>query len=330
MTDRIADLIARASTGPVETTVRKLLAVWGFRNRTHDNVLLIERDLAASGLRCTPDLNAGSLTDAVHVGAQPVSSPNASGSGTPVPAPPVLPPTLMVRDVQSAGHGVTSVKPDQDLVEVRKLMMELRYSQLAVMSGDSDLQGAVTWRGIARAYRARPTGLATVKDAMFSPVPEVRADAELLGQIGAILYEGFALVRNADHRICGIVTTADLAVKFQDLTTPYFQIRELERRLRRCIDAVFDGVALRTATGANKLQSAGDMTFQQYLNLLDDEARWSQMGWGQPDRTLFLNYLEEVREIRNKVMHFTQELRPTEKQTLVHCLNFMKELDLHP
>jgi hypothetical protein len=156
------------------------------------------------------------------------------------------------------------------------------------------------------------------------PAPEVRASAELLSQINLIYREDFVFVRGDDDRICGIVTTADVTGQFRDLTTPYFQLGEIERRLRRCIGSAFSADELRAVTGKG---SAEEMVFGQYKYLLNYEARWRQMGWERLDRPMFIGYLDDARIVRNRVMHFGKELEAEDKQKLERCLNFMRTLD---
>ena len=53
------------------------------------------------------------------------------------------------------------------------------------------------------------------------------------------------------------------------------------------------------------------------------------MGW-DVDRATFIDYLEAARVVRNRVMHFGEELKPADKHKLVQCLNFMRTLDPRP
>ena len=72
------------------------------------------------------------------------------------------------------------------------------------------------------------------------------------------------------------------------------------------------------------------MTFGQYARLLGDEGRWQRMGWAWADCTTFIGYLDAARVVRNRVMHFGEELKPADKLKLVQCLNFMRALDPFP
>lgn len=330
--NEVQEFLARAAAEPAKLTIRELLAIWGFRARTYESVALIQRDLSASGLRCEPDLAEGDVDASVRVGR-----PGAQGSAGEDPAgdsradaeeqdePLQLPPVaLLVRHIPSATRGVERVRPDQSLGDAQAVMSAYDYSQLAVMSGDRDLRGAVSWRSIAQARLAKSE--ITLLDATVRPAPEVQADEGLLGQIDLIYRADFVFVRDEDHRICGVVTTADLTSQFRDLTTPFFQLGEIEGRLRRCIDRVFSADELRAAIGRGKLKSAADMTFGQYIQLLNDETRWQRLGSGFP-REPFIGYLDAARVVRNKVMHFGEELKPEDKEQLTRCLNCMRVLD---
>jgi len=156
---QVEEFLEHAGTEPAQLTVRELLAIWGYKARTYESVARIQRDLSAVGLRCDPDLSTGDVSSTVRVGV-PVT---AAESEADVPTgeeetagqqderlqlPPVA---LLVRHIPSATGGIVSVRPDETLEKAQALMSAYDYSQLAVMSGIRDLDGAVSWRSIARA-----------------------------------------------------------------------------------------------------------------------------------------------------------------------------------
>ena len=230
---------------------------------------------------------------------------------------------LLIKNVASATTGVLSVRPDQSLAAAQSMMIAHDYSQLAVLAGPCDLKGAVSWGSIARARLARAA--VTLADSTYRPTV-VHADDELLSQFDIIYSADFAFVKDTDSRVCGIVTTADLNTQFRDSTASYLQLSEIERRLRQCIDRVFGPDELRIATGNRTLTTADDMTFGQYLRLLSSDDRWQRMGWPEADWTTFIDYLDAVRMVRNRVMHFGEELTPADKRTLKQFLNLIRAL----
>ena len=347
MTDRAAEFLTKAATQPTELPIRQLLGIWGFRARTYDSVGRIQRDLSAAGLRCEPDLTEGGLESVVRVsvaatvdadtsglaadeGAAAVSEDRAAmGLGIGAEDEQLELPTvsLLVGDIPSAASGITAVNPSQTLEQAQALMIAKDYSQLAVMAGPRNLKGAVSWRTIARARLSKSE--ISFTDVIDQHPRVVHADEDLLGQIDIIYAADFVFVRGENDCICGIITTADLTNRFRDLTSPFFQLGEIEGRLRRCINRVFTLEELRQATRQPKLRSAEDMTFGQYFYLLKDESRWQRMHW-VVDRVMFVGYLEGVRKIRNRVMHFGVQLDEEDKRQLVSFLHFMRSLDPLP
>jgi CBS domain-containing protein len=329
----VQEFIERAINAPVELTIRQLLGIWEYKARTYENVARIQRDLSAAGLQCEPDLAAGDGDTLVRVSIP--STPSADDVPVSDDEPQEerdeqlqLPPVaLLVKHIPSAIGGVTSVRPDESLEKAKALMSAHDYSQLAILSDERDLTGAVSWRSIAIAGLSKSS--ITLAGAT-TPLPAVvHANEELLRRIDVIYRDDFVFVRDADHRISGIVTTADLTAQFRDLTTPFFQLGEIEGRLRRCIDRAFSAEDLRAGTGNKKLRSAENMTFGEYIRLLNDKTRWAQMHWGV-DCATFIDYLDAARMVRNKVMHFGEQLKPADEDKLKQCLNFMRALDPFP
>ena len=332
MTDRISEFLAKAATGPVQLSIHDLLGIWGFRYRDFDNVGRIQRDLAAAGLCCEPFFASGPMSTTVTVGAisadETAASP-AVEAGTPETAGEddqlILPQVAwLVRDVPSATAGIKYVHPDATLERAQQIMMENGFSQLAVMTGPAELKGAVGWEGIAKARIANTSvNLGNVID-RFPKV--VHTGEKLLNQLDIIYAAGFAFVRDQNECISGIITNADLTSQFGELTTPFFQLGEIERRIRQCIGEVFSIAELSSSTGRSNLESAGNMMFGQYQNLLKDPGRWQRMHW-MLDREMFIEHLNDVRKVRNQIMHFgARPLDDSQKNRLAMFLEMMRHL----
>jgi CBS domain-containing protein len=332
MSNQVTNFLAQAAASPAELTVRELLTIWGARYRDYDTVGRIQSDLAAVGLTCEPPLAAGEMTAKVRIGlraAQSEDSPSAADqeaadetAGDEV----VLPQfSLQVGDIPSATGGITSVLADATLEEAQGIMLRRGFSQLAVMTAEHSLRGAVSWEYIAQAYVRSNT--ITLADAI-DPFPRVvYASQELFEQLTTIYHAGYVFVRGDDGQVCGIVTTADLTDQFQLRTEPFFQLGEIERRLRRGIDQAFSIDELQcVASRRSPIVSVDEMTFYQYVRLLDDDVRWQKLNWrvARPD---FVAELDEVRRIRNPIMHFrTDLLTPEQQEQLKSLLRSMRRL----
>lgn len=330
----VAEFLYKAQAEPQKLKVIELLGIWGYRIRNYESVYAVRRALKDAGLGSEPEFGTGGLQSVVRIGIGLGTDPEAIGTGGDPGDQPLRLPLhpILVRDLPSAHQQVFSVTPEHTLGQATSLMARKNYSQLAVMSGDRPPVRAVSWQSIAQAQFSMKD--AELRDAWIDPAPVVRADGELLNEIGLheknglIEKHGFVLVQDADDRVCGIITTADIAFQFRDLTTPFFQLGEIERRLRRCIDLVFSDTELCAATGNSKLTSAADMMFGEYAKLLRDDARWTHMDW-RGDHVDFMDQLNRARIVRNRIMHFGEELTTAEQEELEMCLNYMRTVDKH-
>jgi restriction system protein len=336
MSSEIPRFLTAATAAPVELTVRRLLAVWGYRARTPDSIGRIKRDLSDAGLRCEPDPGDGSLEDKVRVGTitAAVQDPGTDEDDAeteeaeedqPLRLPHVFP---RIGDIPSATAKVAWVRPSDSLSYAQSLMVDREYSQLAVMAGPYELVGAVSWRTIAAAKMA---GAVTSLSQVIDHDPKVvRSSDSLLDQIETIDKADFVFVRAPDNAICGIVTTADLSARFRDLTTPFFQLGEIEHRLRQCVKRKGLTIEEIQQAAGKRVKSAEKMTFGNYVYLLKHEETWRKMGF-EVDQEPFLTYLARAHEIRNRVAHYdANPVSVQDAEQLGKCLAWMRHLEPGP
>jgi len=238
---------------------------------------------------------------------------------------------LRVRHLQSANREVSCVNPNDTLARAQALMLKDDYSQLAVMSSVRELRGAVSWKSIAQAQLRGPQ--CSLRDAVVPAVP-VSLEDELVPLIPTIVEKEFLFVVRPDKTLSGIVTVADLALEYNRLARPFFLIGEIERRLRRAIDEVFTAELLQAASDPSDsgrvVQSATDLAFGEYIRLLERPEHWEKLGWAI-DRPVFIKSLDDVRVIRNDVMHFSPDPIDEEQLgTLSNFIGMLKVLDPRP
>ena len=147
----------------------------------------------------------------------------------------------------------------------------------------------------------------TVVRETMEPHAEVNADASLFTAIPFIIRHEYVLVRGADKRIVGIVTTSDLSLQFQQMTEPFLLLGEIENHIRRLIGNHFNSAELAAvkdpSDDSREIEAVYDLTFGEYKRLLEEPERWKRLRLGV-DRGVFIGLLEKVRSIRNEVMHF--------------------------
>ncbi|MGW5420204.1 CBS domain-containing protein [Streptomyces sp. NPDC003943] len=316
--------------------IRGLLSLWGFRIRDHASVPQIRLDLTNAGLNTVPDFAVGSLDDEVAVvpivrdreaGAAVddvdtgVEQDSADDLDDPVGMFPQA--AMRVHDLPCAGR-VTSVTPDELLPIAMGKMVEHGYSQLPVIDASGTLHGVVTWASIAHMHATGRTSCLT--HAISSEYEVVNASAHLLPVLPVIRAHEFVLVRAADGRVSGIVTSADLAGEFGTVARPFFTLGEIERRLRRCLGRVYDEADIQKVH-KNK-RSVDEMVFGEYIRLLADEERWHKLGWPGVDKDQFVGLLRRVKDVRNTVMHFNApSLRPEQLDLLDRFVSMLRLYD---
>ncbi|MDI3095929.1 CBS domain-containing protein [Streptomyces rochei] len=336
----------RGDEAPLTLSIRDFLSVWGVQRRYPATTAQINSDLEARGLVTVPPFTEGTLDSKVAVlagGAEPDESGTSavtrlsggsslmghrdcadSAVGEAVPyRNSRLSTTLashapdegseaeavayLVSNLESANRMPDCVRVGDDVETAQTLMVLRGYSQLPVLDADGRLRGVVSWESIGRARMANPTaGLtaATVRG------QEADGSDDLLDWIGAIQQYGYVVVRDHDHKVCGLITASDLTVQFGTRVRPFVLVEEIEQRLRRVVDRCIPldhiRAVIQNPKRAARVRSAADLTFGAYKHLLKVPENWAALGWGI-NQAHFLTALETCRNFRNDLMHFSPD-----------------------
>jgi restriction system protein len=324
----------RGTDDPLTLSVRDLLGVWNTQRRYATAVEQIGNDLALRGLVTVPPFTEGSLDSLVAVlpaGSEPGEerTSDLARSGITVVGPESQAISYRVSNVETANRKPEFVRVGGSLRSAMTLMVLRGYSQLPVLDDDDRLRGVVSWESIGLARMSVPdAGLA----AATARAREADRSDDLLDWIPEIQKSGYVLVRDHDHKVCGLITAADLTVQFGTRVRPFVLLEEIEQRLRRAVDASIPLERIRAVVPprrASKVHSAANLTLGVYGHLLKVPENWTSLGW-TIDRQLFLDALEECRKFRNSLMHFSpdpitdDQLRPAQG-----LLDLMRSLDPH-
>lgn len=286
---------------PERISVRNLLALWEATDRG-DKVSQIEADLANHGLVTSPSFRAVTLDTVVSLttpsddgssetGDVPVGEDDEGGDDLNV--------RLTVGNL-SPLRGVESVGPNSTVHEAITKMLLNDFSQLAVLNGPRNFRGAVTWRSIAHAMHQKSA--TTVADAIDTRVEPVTYDRDLFEILPTLQQHEFVFVWDESRAVKGIVTTSDVARRYGEMATPFFEVGELDQTLRWILNRTFDIPAVKPLC-SRTIESFDDLTFGDYQRILENREIWEKLGWPL-DRQVFIARLDEIRCIRNKVMHF--------------------------
>jgi hypothetical protein len=207
-------------------------------------------------------------------------------------------------------------------------MLASDFSQLPVMTSEREVKGVISWTSIGTRLVLGRSGT-HVRDLMDSH-HEIRVDASLFQAIPIIVQHSYVLVRGLDNRILGIVTASDLSSQFQQLAEPFLLLGEIENHIRRILGGKFSSDELSSARdpadGERLVADVSDLTFGEYIRLLENEERWKKLALSI-DRTTFCKKLDDVRRIRNDVMHFDPDgIPPTDLDRLRDFARFLQRL----
>lgn len=328
----------RGGEGSVQVPlVRSVIAWYGAERRSSQVIKAFSGGLRQLGLVTRPDfesafidgpmdflLASGALTSA----AGDNGVPGDGGQETAQAKSPESDATFRIGRLAAANRVPLSVTPSDSVMRATTLMMEFDYSQLPVLQSERALKGVVSWRSVGPAL-ALGSECHTVSQCM-DPHVVITSDRSLFDAIPLIVQHGYVLVQGVSGKIDGIVTATDLTEQFKQLAEPFLLLGEIESHLRNLIDSHVPpsiiSAAKRTDDTARVVESAADLTFGEYARVLEQQSVWASMEL-RVDRNLFLRRLEEVRRVRNDVMHFDPDgIAPADEKRLRDFVNLLRLL----
>lgn len=237
-------------------------------------------------------------------------------------------PTFRIGSLPAANKTLIAVNQDDDITRAVTLMLQYDFSQLPVMQGERELKGVVSWKSIGSRL-----SIATKRQRVADYQEDARivdASRTLFDSIPIIVEQGYVLVRQRDRRITGIVTASDLSIQFRTLTEPFLLLREIELQVRRLIQGKItpdDFAFLGNPAPANrKPQNITDLTFGDYVRLFQSPLVWEKLNLNI-DAAALTKLLDDVRRIRNDVMHFDPDpMTDHELGTLKRTVRFLQDL----
>lgn len=314
----IVDRIKETGNPHVET-VRDLLGRFGRKRRGWWVVETVKQELVDAGLLTTPDMEEAPIDGSLQFTLLAPDDTTSPGTGT-SPTEHAKADDLIGKDdaeeknltrtvrtllaAKKRDH-VVSVTREQAIAEAVTLMLRYDYFQLPVMVGTRQVQGMISWRSIGAA-RIDGRSCERVGDCYEREYGEVSVEAPLVEAVDKIAQYEAVLVRETNQEIVGIVTTNDLSLGFHVLIEPILLLEEIEARIRRLLNRVFSPEELAEMMDApdesREIAAASDLSIGGYMKRIEKQDDWVKLGLDL-SRTQVINLLDDVRKIRNEVMH---------------------------
>jgi len=244
---------------------------------------------------------------------------------------PAQDPTFRIGRLPTAAKGVISITPDAQMSEAITIMLENDFSQLPVMIGERTVKGVVTWKSIARQV-AFGKDYELVRHCMDRS-HEIFEDRHLFDAIGIIVDVGYVLVKDLPGKITGIVTASDLSRQFHQMTEPFLLLSEIERHVRKLLQAVVTNDELREVTssspgGGREVRRVDDLNFGDLVRLIERPQIWDRLSLPHVHRQTVTQSLNKINQIRNDVMHFNPDpLDESQTVLLERFSRFLQQLD---
>lgn len=340
---RLKDISAGldAGTASPTPTVREFLSWVGAQRRGYYIVSELREYLDEAGLETEPDFETVHIDTPIEfVRHSQKQEPAEESTGTSTSAlepattelenevPVFDDPRHRVSRLASASRAPLAISPNTSLEVVVTTMLVNDYSQLPVVSSPREVKGVVTWQGIAKRLSTGEKG--TEARHFMDPPRIISHDESLLTAMREVAAHDYVLVRSSDQLISGIVTVTDISEQFLQLTEPFLLLGEIEQALRGLLAGVPKErlqAACDPRDTSRPVEGPADLTFGEYLRLLENPDEWAQLPINL-DRTTFVQFLDDVRQIRNDVMHFdTDEMPETSKtklRNLVRLLDWLR------
>ena len=298
-------------------TPRMLVAAVGYEKRSPGACYLIDRFLEENDLEVEPHYLDVWPDNNIELRPKPKAKKRRRED-----------PIKRIGLLKAANTKPATVDNSDSLDKAITLMMMNNYSQLPVMGGARKIVGYISWETIGE---ARSKGIDTneVKDYKRDSIRVFRRDMPLMLAIREIYKNDFIVVVENDGTPCGIVTTADVSSQFLTWTEPFVMLEQIENQVRHLLDEkiLLEDLKKVCQEEGREVNAIDDLTFGEYQRLFENPKHWERIGLKSVDRTLFVKMFDDVRNIRNDVMHFDPEgIDETSREKLKSMANFLNKL----
>ena len=300
MTQEMASMVERIKSDhkiTCELTARELINHFGCFRRTSGNCSYIDRILDENELIVEPKYDEVWIDSKVVLKHKPVAYTKCQKD-----------PVVKIKMIEAANVAPVYVKNDDSLQKAITLMQLHDYSQLPVSTSNlRNVCGYISWKTIVNA-QARGVNSDKVKDYKATDIHKLSDDTPILEAIKDVFKYEFVFVENSSREVTGIITTTDISQQFLINSQSYILLSEIEIQIRQLLNdkLLLDDIKTVCQESGRTVNSIDDLTFGEYIVLMQKDENWQRLDCNV-DKETFLKELDEVRKIRNDIMHFEPE-----------------------
>ena len=123
-----------------------------------------------------------------------------------------------------------------------------------------------------------------------------------------------------------MVTATDLTDQLGQFAELFLFVGEIEGHLRNLIHGKFTLDQLSAASEHQLVEGSSDLTFGGFCRLLENTDNWKRLNLAI-DRVEFVKCLNDVRELRNDIMHFNPDgLDEDQRRAIRNVARFFDQL----
>jgi CBS domain-containing protein len=227
--------------------------------------------------------------------------------------------------------------------EVIQLMVEHRYAQIPVIDAVGRLTGIITEPTILSLYyftRGEAPLLDLPLHHVIGPAAALAAEDTFFGAVDILTSPGIAaVVVTRQQQPVGILTGKDITHIFRSLCEGIILVERAERTLRDYVDRAYPSedqlnaatIATFGADPANPQYAQRNphtLSFGDEIQLITDQDNWPHFEPLLGPKVVFQTLMDQVRQVRNKLLHFKGQLDPLEREVLVRANQWLQQRPL--
>lgn len=314
------EAIKADNTRTESVTARELINNAGYQKRSWGICDHIVRQLAEQEIELSSDPYKEWIDAPITMSHKAIATTN-------VPADAVK----RVQSMAAANHKPIFVDRNDSLEHAVTLMLQHDYSQLPVVSGgERTLIGYISWKTIGLSSWRGVKG-DKVENFLSDKITTIKRTETLLEAIEIVAQKEFVIVLKEDKSMSGIITTADVASEFFTITQAeaFLLLEQIELHIRNLINRggiLLEDLQKVCVEEGRVVKCIDDLTFGEYIRIFENSKHWKKINIRNEQKS-FVSFLQEVREVRNDVMHFEPDGIGVEKMdTLRNMARYLSEL----